>query len=351
MAQKKLPFKLPPIQSYLFHTFRLGIIWDRVECLPWFYSNYIQLLCQETPSDGQNQFHFDFFPMYYNHVDVPWLYGPHFFDKDTVFNCNIDINQLIIQYIDRDYYLYAVVDEFFIPNRSSYQTRHYYHDNLVYGYDTERKMFNIAGFDDRFLRVSESEVDFMEYHNAFMSKESLSPWRKRVTCFKKSDPYQYDLDLKLISEFLNEYLLSIDSSHRLRMVHNPENNITYGMKVYECLRRYLELVLMDQIGGNIVLPVNIFCEHKACMLLRLKYMEENGYLDNGGLIYERYQNIERNFLIARNLMIKYTGSKNQRDISRVIDIVHKMESEEREALLDLQKKITDLACDNKSEER
>lgn len=334
MAQKELPFKRPPIISYLYHAFRLGIIWGGVECLPWFYSNYIQLLCQESFADGQNQFHFDFFPIWYDHAEIPWLFMPHFFDKDTVYKCNIDINQLIMQYIDRDYYIYSFVDEFFIPNRLSYKTKHLIHDNLIHGYDTERNIFNIVGFDDRF-RFSESEVDFIEYRNAFMTNTN-----DRVHLFKKYDKCNYDFDLKLVFEFLTEYLLSIDSAERLRAVHNPETkNYTYGIKVYECLKRYLELVLIDKIEGDTMLPLHIFWEHKVCMLLRLKYMEENGYLNNLSSTAERYQSIERNFLIARNEMLKYSRTGNKKVVSSVIGLINKTEVEEREILLDLQDKI------------
>jgi len=339
MDAKVLPFKNSPVIGLLGHAYVLGILSNYEECLPWFYNNYIQLYFSRRYLEERGEFWLDFFPdLMVIFEDVPWL-EYHRMDKETIFNNNIDLNKFIIDYINRGYYFFTCADEFFIPGKVAYNRLHFTHDIMVYGYNLEKKTYNIAGFGTHYMYKA-SEVSFEEFNLAFnnaVSKKNLISLLKKVEDFNKYKYDfrigKYDFDIKLVVEMLSDYLYSRNSTERLGIYRNPDDDF-FGMKIYEYLKMYLERLLDNKVRFDIK-PIHILWEHKKCMLLRIKYMREKGFLNSSSVAYEGYMKIEKEVLMLRNAILKYQLSGSKDIIEKIIPSIRDIAAEENRVLEDL----------------
>ena len=86
---------------------------------------------------------------------------------------------------------------------------------MIYGYDDEKQVVNIAGYD--ITRHFEFHTLFYEnYENAF--QDILR--QDFCNCFKRNNN-GYDFDIGLVGELLYDFIHSKNTSERLRAVQNP----------------------------------------------------------------------------------------------------------------------------------
>lgn len=90
----------------------------------------------------------------------------HFFDKDR----NLSVKK-VIDIISSGYYCGVMLDEFFIPQRPSYQTNHFCHDNYIYGYNRDEQIFYSLGFIKKGV-ISLSTFSFKEFKIAQKAAET-----------------------------------------------------------------------------------------------------------------------------------------------------------------------------------
>ena len=57
----------------------------------------------------------------------------------------MNIIEKLIMYIDRGYYIYMELNEYYIPNRPAYKNHNFYHDLLIYGYNKSNQNHDAAG--------------------------------------------------------------------------------------------------------------------------------------------------------------------------------------------------------------
>lgn len=132
MKAKQLPFKTPPIIGYQSYAFPLGIAANHNNYLPWFYSNYIQLKCASNFFQRRDLW-FDFLDGNV-YGRIPFLEYDCYV-KDDFSNSYGDLVDFIIESVNKNSYIYTVVDLFYIPNTFGYQQSHFTHDTLVLGYN------------------------------------------------------------------------------------------------------------------------------------------------------------------------------------------------------------------------
>ncbi|MDP4147672.1 MAG: hypothetical protein Q8936_24925, partial [Bacillota bacterium] len=287
-SSKVLPFSIPPIIGYQMHAFPLTVVLDNEECLPWFYSNYIQLFCKE-------QFTGTFFD-FFNLNTGEWLNfcypgSPHVIynavDPVVLYTGGVNVTEFLMNYIDRGYYICIFLDEFHIPGKRPYQKSRFNHDSLIFGYDSKEGYFHTAGFDNTGA-YTRSILSFEDFEKAHLSSDIETCL---IVLFKKNTDIKYEFDLKLVTEMLEDYVKSRNSSERLRMLRNPEKDIVYGIGIYKQLIKYIEVLAETDIEFDHIKPFHILWEHKKCMLLRLKYIEEKCKITSIAEYYSSYEKI------------------------------------------------------------
>ncbi|MCP1135451.1 BtrH N-terminal domain-containing protein [Paenibacillus polysaccharolyticus] len=299
-----LPLADSPIRCYQIHAYRLSIILNYPECLPWFYSNYIQVVGKTSHQEDLFNYSIDFHLATEEfHTAVPWLdfcpMSPNiFFEK-----LSCDVHDVLRYSIDEGHYLYTIVDEYYIPSRKAYQIEQkYYHDILIYGYDLANKLYLVSGFDQN-MQYEKTSVPF-----ELMEKAIHSAGAPITQIYKKN--IKYELNMNLIKELLEDYMYSNNSSKRNMMNSNPlSDSHCYGMSTYDGFIEHLKGIQHNTSSKDIRIP-HLLYEHKECMMLRIKYLTDLDRLKEPNEIISKYKMVRDHSLILRNLYLKMIITNN-----------------------------------------
>lgn len=95
-----------------------------------------------------------------------------------------NIIEFIINAIDKNFYVDICLNEYFIPVKSSFRRMNNPHDNLVYGYDTQKGIFYMAGYIQRFNNQFAGtygvyHITFHELYDVYKNC-SYTEWYKSV---------------------------------------------------------------------------------------------------------------------------------------------------------------------------
>lgn len=206
-----------------------------------------------------------------------------------------------IQNLKRGYYLYGVIDEYYVPNRRSTLREHFIHDFFVNGFDVKKNVFYLYGYSSnrKYKRV---EISFEDFENGINGTDGLS------LCFFQIHRYQsFFLDLKKIYKEIGAYL---NSENRTYNVSDSEKNVYYGLSVYGALCNDLE----KNVKQNDLRGLRILWEHKQCMLQRLILMKKRGESINYNII-DKYNELVKKHEILFRLSMKW-------NINNDLEILH-----------------------------
>lgn len=319
---KELPVTFPKVSVYPKHAIPLSILNNSEKSNAWFYSNYIQLKCsttflERTPADA-----FDYYTLYPEFYENPYLYSERL-SIDTIYFLKEDIIDFLEKMISDGYYLYTHVDEFFIPDTNAYNNYHFPHAILIYGYDKSAKIFNIAGFDKIKFSFRKCEYRCIQdafqsiYENVHVVNHLQKDYFKFTYMLKIKEENGYELDIEWISDQIEDYLNSQNSSRRFRGFSNKTSDY-YGVSIYGKLLMYYKDTINSSKKFDLR-PMYLVSEHKTIMLERLKYLKNNlksPQIDN---MITDYEKIVSNLRINLNLCIKYS-------VNNTFDLSNKLEN-------------------------
>lgn len=321
----------PPITSYPSHANLLSVILNHEEAKPWFYNYYIQL---EAPSGG-NGVRLDFYTTLL-YKTCPWIYYQRV-SRELAAKKWSSITEFIIDSIDLGYYVYLMVDEYFIPGYMNYQQEHQRHDIFIFGYDLESKTFNVA---DCFLdgRYYYTTAAFDRIETGYHHIPAAEDWMDGIELIRFRKKHEYNFDLSLILCFIEDYLNSQNTSQRYKIPSEywcdgmPRQSFVFGLKIYDLLQEHLEQSVKQKTDPDLR-PFHVLWDHKTVMVSRIKFLGENQYLRNADSFYQSYREIARESLIVRNLLIKMLFLGNDTKIKSMQMRLTQIAATEREVLL------------------
>lgn len=318
----QLPIADSPIIGLQYIAYPLCILLNYEESFPWFYSNYIQILWSTKYNSSPT-----FFP---ESINTNPLLGVQYIKKQHLARHNISIHALIKESLESNQYIYSKFDEFYVPNRLAYGEVHYIHDFLLYGYDLDNSEYFLLGYNEK-QHFAPTRISFSEFEKAFFSTHNEDPGLDLINANLNT---QYDFDVTLVCEMLDDYLNSRNSSERCRVYGVKYKDYVFGMGLYEPMKGYFQSMKdSDEIIDLRLL--HVLYEHKKCMSMRIKYMLENNYLDKNTTLYDDYVKIENKTLEIRNLQIKYNLHRNISYLDRTIQALTAIEAAEKALLEDL----------------
>ena len=226
---------------------------------------------------------------------------------------------------DGMYIYYNLVDDFYLPGKSWYGTRHMHHDGIICGYDDNDKTISIAAYDiswifrliripqESFVRGLESSLEAKQYGN--------------MTAFTIKDDTVVEICESEILENLTEYMDSTLEKY-------PANKTGYvkGMVVHDYLAMYIDKfkdgsIPYEKMDWRALRPI---WEHKQCMLDRIKAVEnKNGWSNE---LSEHYAPVVEKANRIRMMYAMYHKNHNDKLLDKI-----------RDGLLDLAKSDKDLA--------
>ncbi|MCM3444735.1 hypothetical protein [Metabacillus halosaccharovorans] len=331
---KNLPMGKAVINVHSHHAFAFSIMTDEIS-LPWIYSNYINIHAFPSIENGD----FIHFCTSSRFQDVPYIFLSRL-HHSQVKRWFSDILEFIIDSINNEYYINTVVDEFYITGTKAYQKYHFTHNVLVHGYNSNTKTIKIAGFFSDPPQYSfNKDIDYEEFKLAFKYSKPINNALNstveliKYPYFESPNNHFYKLDKKIVIESIENFL----NSKKVPRIMVPSVNINYeavyGLQVYALLEDYLLK------GKKIHMKAfQTLLNHKYIMLLRIKYMIENGYIEDIK-VFTLYKKVSSEMEIIHNLRLKYLIIKDVTVNDVIAKRLRNMASIEKEALLLLKKEI------------
>ena len=185
------------------------------------------------------------------------------------------IKEIIKQMIDEGYYVYYQgVDDFYLPGKSWYGTRHMSHDGIICGYDEADNTYSVAAYNINWVfdLIRIPQECFMQGIDSMLEQEIYG----HLLAYKVKDQ-DVELNEKIIIKYLKEYL-----SHEVEKFPAEEDGRVYGIAVYDFLAMYIGKlkdgsIPYEKMDWRAIRPV---WEHKKCMLERILAIESKRGWDN-----------------------------------------------------------------------
>ena len=333
MDKKVLPiFINHNIYSMLCYAFPLSIALAHEAFVPWVQENYIRCFGIELFQQRNVSPTFYIDATTYINFGNKELFSYNSYAQNML--SESDIVEIILTNINANRYCITLADEFFLPSCPMYEHRHFIHEQLVYGYDYQKKIFYSAGMD------SSRHYACVEH-----SFESL------VTAFKAGFLIDIHPDIEYVK---NNYLFTISPMNTIReypysIMNFRDKLILYLNGTITESERFLLQVdtwgipyagidFYEFIINSINNPdnrllfrkIHHFKEHKEGLYQKMKYA--SGFLDDKGAAYLKTQNemykkeVADKFINIWNLCLKNQeletlGKKD--NIPRNIERIHK----------------------------
>jgi amino acid adenylation domain-containing protein len=338
---KILPMRFPPpVTAYPSHADLLSVILNHPESYAWFYNYYIQL---EAPPDGVGV-RLDFYTTLLFKT-CPFIYYQRM-SRDLVAKKWRRISDYIIDCLDLGYYVYFLIDRFYIPEYAQYQKEHKIHDIFVFGYDLAGKSFNVAdcfsGGLYRYAKVTFTQIE-NGYRNIHLTDRP--DWFDGVELISYRDKFHYTFDINLMISFIKDYLSSTSTSQRYKIPSEKycaegleRKNFVYGLAVYQLLQDFMKKFRKDL--NYDIRPFYVLWNHKTVMLDRIKYLAANNYLKNDAFLTERYTKIAEAALNIRNLVLETMLTENPKYVDFIIEKLGEIAIQERETLENMLESLT-----------
>lgn len=210
---------------------------------------------------------------------------------------NLSLIDIIKSAIDSGLYVYTMVDEFYIPERTRYQREYYPHDILVYGYNDNGIV--TIGYNEQMV-LSTATIANSVFINAVKSVRN----KFFIDFFDYASYNVYPIKINQIKTYLNDYIQSVNSDIKYKFI-NTGKNCSFGVDaIYDMFSN--EKIEFESNGNLDFRNFDCYHEHKRLMKLRVQKISEILGHDRYSIDYE---NIKNNAFIIRNLALKAKKSK------------------------------------------
>ncbi len=324
MSKIRLPLAKPLITSWQWHATLFSILSDDENAKKWIFSNYIQLRCYDIQEifTGDEMLLADMMPGSSSLKECPYLITSLMTKEQITSYMNGDIIDFIIRTIDLGGYVYGVFDEAKILSDAAVDYK-FPHELFIYGYNKDKEYFYTGDFTFR-DKYSHSTVSFDDIRRGYeditaaddhMFKDDYKGTRGLYVIMKNTDTTYYDVDTVLICRTIREYLNSEDTKDHFRMMRNRFDDTVFGLKVYDKVLDRINKQMASEEPDYDIRALHVMYDHKVLMYDRIKYLMANDYMDYDQALLDEYEEVVKNILSARNLLIKISVND---DVSQAV---------------------------------
>lgn len=334
MKKQLIINNMPPVKPYQHNAYVESILYSHKDYNNWIANNYIQVMAYK----------------YNNRIGIDYLSGSIFgsvplldfysLDKEEMFNSEYDVHNDLKEWIDSNKYIYTFLDEFYIPKRNAFNKFHFNHDSLIYGYDNDKRIYNIVGFDSS-GNYSISEISFEILYRAICNENIC-------LILLKLKEIDYNFDIDKFTEMLLDYTQAKDCRDKLSLYLDMEsynevyydnkfnNAESFGINIYSCFNEILEFCAINKSNLD-YRNFYLLYEHKLNMLSKIKYLKINNFLKNTYKIEEEFNKLINMAGIILRLSLKYNMNHDQQILMKIYGMLSKAEVIEKAIL----HKVTD----------
>lgn len=286
----------------------------------WNSVNYIQLLYNETDTVGRVWLDY-------------YMYPKTFFDYSFGFSNNYlrynsyrfseavemfgSFTEFLRWNIQHGIYTIMNLNEYYLPNRDSYQKAYYNHTNMIYGYDEVEDTFMVLGMN---VKLTTAEVPSKNLELAYDKNSQIKTYKYECNYT------EFTMDLENVEEYLKDYLYSRKSSTKhTNLLANREG--VYGLNVYKAIRE------TETGRKHFVEDVRIsylLCEHNRLLQQRVQYWIQHDYIkkENADDIMNGCKQLVRTSDAMKFLVMCF--QKNQNGYDRCMNILDKLYEMEKD---------------------
>ncbi len=314
--RKVLLMTQPPVTTYPEIANILSLLWDRKErIIPWFSDHFVQLVVRpDNPyTYGDYYDHADldnYFSIIYGMSGLGWM-------RNNIETMPCERFTDYAEFaINNGYGLQACLDRYYISFTENYLKDHIYHATFIYGYDNEKREMYAADFWNggryEHITISYDEI------NASMNNDGI------INMFKSYDA-EYEIDLKLMKRYFEDYYYSRDS-FGLYAASNKDYNRTaiFGLAYYDYV-----LSLAEKSKAEDYLDIRLFhllYDHKVLMQIRMDYLKSLALFDDvkmEELIKETNEILDLT-LKLRNKVIKFNYNHSAKTLENINSMLNEL---------------------------
>lgn len=270
MSKKKamLPLVNPIFSTYHSQGNGAATIYANPSIRNWYLNNCTILKCNKKFLSGYSS-------PDVNIMESTWYDNPYLnkFWLGTEYTKGY-INHIIRALIDDGRYIcFDGIDDYYIPGKTWYKTRHFGHDGMIYGYDQEKKTYSIQAYDTNWI-FKTFEIPQEAFNKG--RKAMLKRGKYSYICALKPTLDPVEFEPKIAISKIKEYL---DSSFEKYPI-NGEGDV-YGIVVQDYLALYVYKLFEQSIPYE-KMDYRVFrllWEHKKAMYERLVKIEKVLMLD------------------------------------------------------------------------
>lgn len=301
-----LPMTFPMVTLYATHANALSVLESHKGTLPWLLNRFVQLVCWDKKWPDYLDFNYRSCPLLdYQRIDkkfiqLQWDNNCTKFTRDA---------------IDSGFYVSMLLNSNLIP--AYFQGSYHCHELFIYGYDEYSREFYIADNFD-FGRYQYKKCTFEDLDNAYKNTSALDErsfygapeaiGAIQLISFKEQENLSFNSD---------QFMDSLEDYLHGTVPRSGFNQFNYKPNTYGCMAAYTAAI--DNVNEIIDKPnsfldirkFHVLWEHKSIMLKRFSYLSENRIWEDAQ-VYEKYRNMERKLLLARNLILKYALTQNKK---------------------------------------
>lgn len=258
------------ITTYLSRSLPLSVILTYKKFYPWFYGRFIQLFSHVDPKGIMELNFLEPYDCFEEIADNICL-GYNFLKNEK------SILEFTLDKINLGYYIIINLDEYHIKEKMHYQTQHFVHPSLIYGYDSTKRTFSAIGFNASFLfeKITITYDEFVKaYEDSKLYYKEYAWWAEwsAIQLIKPSDfEEEYPFEINRFIEALDAYLSSTGDSFKLYAMEVSPKGVQYGIEVYDVLVRCLEAALLGK-GFADYRAFHLLYEHKKGLYDRLAFV-------------------------------------------------------------------------------
>lgn len=230
-----------------------------------------------------------------------------------------NFSELVYSAIKEDYYVYADLNTYYIPNYCS--KRNWQHNILLYGYDLSKEVFQVADyFRNRKYTLEECSIKDINlaWDNMCNLDGNGSERFRTINIFRYKDCPNYNLNLLNLKNSLKDYINSENLLAKYGYAYfayeyRDSGELYYGISYYDALLKIVE-------NGQWFSPklLHFLVVHKSIMKLRIEVLVKLKILGDS-MLETKAENLLKQTIILRNLLLKISQKKNSEFINNLED--------------------------------
>lgn len=326
MQCRRLELHNPIVSTYTSYGLLFSILPE--DSMPWVYNNFIQL----RYAHDWKILIFSKHPFFLSNCSgLDYYIIPAEFVEDMYHK---SFMELVVYAIDKGYYIMTYADRYYISQYEQYQKEHDGHEIIISGYDLDKQVVFVSDNlnDGRYITY-ECSVDMMEDAYWNLPKEYVFMSEVRFMKPRKNLMNRFN-----IRQVLDELKCYLNSTPSYDLFYHQE--YTFGFEIFDILLDEISSAEKNRQYINLR-AYHLLYEHKILMSMRVKFMEEKGYIRSESGLPSEFKELEKKYLILRNSIMKnnYLLARGKENFTDIKNMILGLVSEEKELIHNLIEEI------------